>query len=57
MKGIGWYIEEYGIAQLSLNLTDIKHDLRIAFDEACAKAQARGIRVPDRNWWGCCHCA
>ncbi|MDA0912503.1 MAG: glutamate formimidoyltransferase [Bacteroidetes bacterium] len=46
VKGIGWYIEEYGIAQLSLNLTDIKvTPVHIAFDEACAKAQARGIRV------------
>ena len=46
VKGIGWYIEEYGIAQLSLNLTDIQTTpVHIAFDEACAKAQARGIRV------------
>ena len=46
VKGIGWYIEEYGIAQLSLNLTDIQTTpVHIAFDEACAKAQERGIRV------------
>lgn len=46
VKGIGWYIEEYGIAQLSLNLTDINvTPTHIAFDEACAKAQDRGIRV------------
>ena len=46
VKGIGWYIEEYGIAQLSLNLTDINiTPTHIAFDEACTKAQARGIRV------------
>ncbi len=46
VKGIGWYIEEYGIAQLSLNLTDIHvTPVHVAFDEACAKAQARGIRV------------
>ncbi|MBT6175109.1 MAG: glutamate formimidoyltransferase [Flavobacteriales bacterium] len=46
VKGIGWYIEEYGIAQLSLNLTDISvTPTHIAFDEACSKAQDRGIRV------------
>jgi glutamate formiminotransferase/formiminotetrahydrofolate cyclodeaminase len=46
VKGIGWYIEEYGIAQLSLNLTDINvTPTHIAFDEACSKAQERGIRV------------
>jgi glutamate formiminotransferase/formiminotetrahydrofolate cyclodeaminase len=46
VKGIGWYIEEYGIAQLSLNLTDIQTTpVHIAFDEACAKAHERGIRV------------
>ena len=46
VKGIGWYIEEYGIAQLSLNLTDINvTPVHVAFDEACNKAQARGIRV------------
>ena len=46
VKGIGWYIEEYGIAQLSLNLTNISiTPIHVAFDEACAKAQARGIRV------------
>ena len=46
VKGIGWYIEEYGIAQLSLNLTDINvTPTHVAFDEACEKANARGIRV------------
>lgn len=46
VKGIGWYIEEYGIAQLSLNLTNIQvTPVHIAFDEACAKALERGIRV------------
>ena len=46
VKGIGWYIEEYGIAQLSLNLTDINvTPTHIAFDEACEKAILRGIRV------------
>lgn len=46
VKGIGWYIEEYGIAQLSLNLTNISiTSVHEAFDEACSKAQARGIRV------------
>ncbi len=46
VKGIGWYIEEYGIAQLSLNLTNISiTPVHIAFDEACQKAMDRGIRV------------
>lgn len=46
VKGIGWYIEEYGIAQLSLNLTNINiTPVHIAFDEASKKAQERGIRV------------
>lgn len=46
VKGIGWYIEEYGIAQLSLNLTDITvTPVHIAFDEAVKCAADRGIRV------------
>ncbi len=46
VKGIGWYIEEYGIAQLSLNLTNIKiTPIHVAFEEASKKAQERGIRV------------
>ncbi len=46
VKGIGWYIPEYGIAQLSLNLTNIlKTPVHIAFEEACKKAAERGIRV------------
>ena len=46
VKGIGWFIEEYGVAQLSLNLTDIDvTPMHIAFDEACKSAQERGIRV------------
>ena len=46
VKAIGWYIEEYGIAQVSMNLTDLSvtpvHD---AFDEVCRAAEARGLRV------------
>ncbi len=46
VKGIGWYIEEYGIAQISLNLTNISiTPVHIAFEEACRKAQERGLRV------------
>ncbi len=46
VKGIGWYIEEYGICQVSMNLTDLEQTpLHVAFDEVCAKAQARGVRV------------
>ncbi|MDI1354641.1 MAG: glutamate formimidoyltransferase [bacterium] len=46
VKAIGWYIEEYGIAQISMNLTNITiTPVHIAFDEVCAKAAERGIRV------------
>ncbi len=46
VKAIGWYIEEYGIAQISMNLTDISiTPVHKAFDEVCHKAQERGIRV------------
>ncbi len=45
-KGIGWFIEEYGIAQVSMNLTNISvTPLHVAFDEVCRKADARGVRV------------
>ncbi len=45
-KAIGWFIEEYGIAQVSMNLTDIGvTPLHVAFDEVCARASARGMRV------------
>ncbi len=46
VKGIGWFIEEYGIAQISMNLTNISiTPVHIAFDETCRKAEERGIRV------------
>lgn len=46
VKAIGWYIEEYGVAQISMNLTNISiTPVHIAFNEVCTKAQARGIRV------------
>lgn len=46
VKGIGWFIEEYGIAQISLNLTNISvTPVHAAFDACTEKAQARGIRV------------
>ena len=45
-KAIGWYIDEYGIAQVSMNITDINQTpLHVAFDEVCRCAQQRGIRV------------
>ena len=45
-KAIGWFIEEFGVAQISMNMTDISiTSIHKAFDEVCAKAQARGIRV------------
>jgi glutamate formiminotransferase/formiminotetrahydrofolate cyclodeaminase len=46
VKAIGWYIEEYGIAQISINLTNLcVTPIHIAFDEVCEKAEERGIRV------------
>ena len=46
VKAIGWFIEEYGIAQISINLTNINiTPVHIAFDEVCKKATDRGIRV------------
>jgi glutamate formiminotransferase / formiminotetrahydrofolate cyclodeaminase len=45
-KAIGWFIEEYGIAQVSINLTNISvTPVHVAFEEACKSAQARGLRV------------
>jgi glutamate formiminotransferase / formiminotetrahydrofolate cyclodeaminase len=46
VRAIGWYIKEYRMAQISMNLTDITATpLHIAFDEVCQKAAERGIRV------------
>lgn len=46
VKAIGWYIEQYGIAQISMNLTNINTTpVHIAFDEVVKKAAERGIRV------------
>jgi len=46
VKAIGWFIEEYGIAQISINLTNISvTPVHVAFDECCRKAAERGIRV------------
>jgi glutamate formiminotransferase / formiminotetrahydrofolate cyclodeaminase len=46
VKAIGWFIKEYGIAQISMNLTNISvTPVHIAFDEVCNRAEARGVRV------------
>lgn len=46
VKAIGWFIEEYGVCQISMNLTNINiTPVHIAFDEVCKKATERGIRV------------
>jgi glutamate formiminotransferase/formiminotetrahydrofolate cyclodeaminase len=46
VKAIGWFIEEYGIAQISMNLTNISiTPVHVAFDEVCRRAEKRGIRV------------
>jgi len=46
VKAIGWYIKEYGIAQISINLTDITiTPIHIAFEETCKRAEERGVRV------------
>lgn len=45
-KAIGWFIEEYGIAQVSMNITDMNATpLHVAFEEVCRAAAARGLRV------------
>tara|TARA_B100000287_G_scaffold304387_2_gene287564 strand:- start:517 stop:2205 length:1689 start_codon:yes stop_codon:yes gene_type:complete len=46
LKGIGWYIQEYGIAQISYNLTNINTTpLHEVFDKTCERAEVRGLRV------------
>jgi glutamate formiminotransferase/formiminotetrahydrofolate cyclodeaminase len=46
VKAIGWYIEEYGIAQISMNLTNISiTPIHVAYDEVWKKAEERGVRV------------
>lgn len=46
VKGIGWFIEEYGVAQISYNLTNISvTPIHTAFDKTCERALARGLRV------------
>jgi glutamate formiminotransferase/formiminotetrahydrofolate cyclodeaminase len=46
VKGIGWFIEEYGVAQISMNLTNISvTPVHVAFDEVCKRAEQRGVRV------------
>ncbi|MBR4213593.1 MAG: glutamate formimidoyltransferase [Bacteroidales bacterium] len=45
-KAIGWYIDEYGIAQVSMNITDIEATpLHVAYEEVCRAAAARGLKV------------
>jgi len=46
VKAIGWFIEEYGMCQISMNLTDITvTPVHLAFDEVCKNAEERGMRV------------
>ena len=46
VKAIGWFIEEYGVAQISINLTNLGiTPVHLAFDEVCKRADARGVRV------------
>ena len=46
VKAIGWFIEEYGVAQVSINLTNMRTTpLHVVFDTACERANARGMRV------------
>ena len=46
VKAIGWFIKEYGIAQISMNLTNLGvAPVHVAFDEVCEKARQRGVRV------------
>lgn len=45
-KAIGWYIDEYGIAQVSMNMTNINvTPLHVAYEEVCRQAEARGVKV------------
>lgn len=45
-KAIGWYIEEFGVAQISINLTNLGvTPIHVAFDECCRRAESRGVRV------------
>ena len=46
VKAIGWFVKEYGIAQVSMNLTNIEETpLHVAFDACCESAAKRGLRV------------
>ncbi len=46
VKAIGWFIEEFGVAQISINLTNLNvTPVHVAFDEVCKRAEARGLRV------------
>ncbi|KAA3596227.1 MAG: glutamate formimidoyltransferase [Calditrichaeota bacterium] len=46
LKGVGWYIDEYGVAQLSMNFTNYKiTSIHAVFDEVCRQAEKRGLRV------------
>src|SRR5881394_1047799 len=46
VKAIGWFVKEYGIAQVSMNLTNIEETpLHVAFDACCESAARRGLRV------------
>ncbi len=46
VKAIGWFIEEYGVAQISMNITEIRSTpLHLAFEECCKSADRRGMRV------------
>lgn len=46
VRAIGWYIEEYGIAQVSMNLTDINvTPVHVAFEEVCEKSLSHGVKV------------
>ena len=46
VKAIGWFVKEYGIAQVSMNLTNIEETpLHTAFDACCESAAKRGLRV------------
>jgi glutamate formiminotransferase/formiminotetrahydrofolate cyclodeaminase len=45
-KAIGWFIDEYGIAQVSMNITDINATpLHVAYEEVCKEAEIRGLKV------------
>jgi glutamate formiminotransferase/formiminotetrahydrofolate cyclodeaminase len=53
VKGIGWFIEEYGVAQISMNLTNISvTPVHVAFDECASRPPSAACASPAPSWSG-----